>query len=368
MAYASDYPGVMYGGIACEGGPCLAAGFGTSSSSVFTSPSSGTAWVTRSVGGGFPALRGATCASPMMCLAVGGGFVFRSTDDGSTWARSAFHPAPDVTLTEVACASASYCVATGMVERIWPHAPTFVTFLSSDEGASWTAPPGGELVPSSISCASTTVCLGTSASDYGDLLRTVDGGTTWSPVTTLPSSDIIASVSCDAAGSCLADGSWVGGPSGQAVMSDAALSTDAGATWSSVNPPGQWGEVDCVSGLSCFALTNNSAPTVETYVSSVSSTSDGGQHWSSLSAPSTLVSLECSQTMCGAIASANTSHGWPGPTTLWTGSVGPSGITWSQSGLPSSTNDLTGLTQSPSGTMIVLAANGRGGPVILSDG
>ncbi len=368
MAYASAYPGVTPGGIACAGGHCIAAGFATASSSVFASPSIRAAWTSRSVGGGFPALIAATCASTTVCLAVGGGFVLRSDDDGTTWARSAFHPPADVSLTDVACASEDDCVATGMEERIWPHAPVNVTFLSVDQGATWTLVPSGEASPTSISCGSTTVCLGTSSSTYGELLRTVDGGTTWSPVTTLPSDDIIDSVSCDAADSCLAAGSWVGGPSGQEVVSDAALSTDGGATWSAVTPPGQWGEVDCVTGSSCFALTNNSGPTVETYISYLSSTTDGGQHWTSQSAPSTLVSLVCTSTTCGGIASANTSHGWPGPTTLWTASIDASGLTWTQSSVPSTIDSFAGLTQSPDGTRIVLGANARGGPVILSDG
>lgn len=364
MAYPGNYPGLTAGGIDCDAGRCVAAGFSTPESTIMASPSPGSPWVTRSVGGGAPALSGTACASGTVCLAVGGGSVYRSTDGGSTWDRAAFHAPPADMLTSVACASVDYCVAGAIVDHVWPHPPTSVAFTSSDGGATWTQVPAGAKVPSAITCVSASVCLGVPA--QGGLLRTVDGGSIWSTVTTLPPDEIVSNASCDSAGDCVVTGSWVG--QGEAVDSDAALSTDGGASWTTVSAPGGWGQLDCVSGASCYGLTNDEGPQVSSYASTVLSTSDGGNHWALMSAPSTLVSLVCSATVCGGVAAANTPNGWPGPTSLWTASIGQSGLTWTQSNLPSSIDDLGGLTQSPSGTMIVLGQNAEGGPVILSDG
>jgi hypothetical protein len=124
--------------------------------------------------------------------------------------------------------------------------------------------------------------------------------------------------------------------------------------------------VSCTTGLTCYLLSTDAGPTVETYSSGVFKTADGGQHWTAVSAPSTLGPLECAAVQCVGIATTPDIGNAVNDSVLWSGAIGTSGITWSRSTMPSTDVVINALTKSPSGQWIVVGGNALNGPLVLT--
>jgi hypothetical protein len=124
--------------------------------------------------------------------------------------------------------------------------------------------------------------------------------------------------------------------------------------------------VSCTSGLTCYLLSSDEAPTVETYSANVFETIDGGQHWAYVPGPSTLGTLDCTSVMCTGIATAPDYGNAVNDSVLWTGIIGASGISWSKGFLPSNDVVLNDVTKSPSGRWIVVGGNALNGPLVLT--
>src|SRR5258708_15493933 len=112
-----------------------------------------------------------------------------------------------------------------------------------------------------ISCATASPCF--ASGDYGMVVATTSGGTSWSQQSPGLFTDLNA-ISCPSASACVAVG----------VQGKALISTDSGNSWSGVQLPGagyytnMYG-VSCPSTPVCFAVSD------ATYGST-----DGGVTWS----------------------------------------------------------------------------------------
>lgn len=361
------------GAIACPARErCFVTGFGSPTGSIFSSATRAAPWHRAGVASGLPPLSNVSCPTSQLCVAIGDpgivgdpGLVVRSLDGGSTWSMPATQLPSNAWLSALGCASAAYCIATGFAAGT--SLP--VAFVSTDGGATWVASPDPGAVPVSLSCTSSTVCVGPSVS--GGLLRTVDGGKIWTSVP-IPSGfsagGFAAEVSCDAAGDCVAVASGCCVFS-MDVYSSAILSSDAGATWTLLpSPPTTATEVSCTTGLTCYLLSTDIGPTWTTYSSGVFKTVDGGKDWTAVTAPSTLGPLECSVAQCVGIATTPSFDigNAVNASVLWTGTIGTSGITWSAGTTPSTDVVLNDLAQSPSGRWVAVGGNAFNGPLVVT--
>ena len=169
--------------------------------------------------------------------------------------------------TSISCASASICVAVSDTST-----PRIVT--TTDAGSTWspahlpagvaTGPPSG---PSSVACPSTTVCF---AVGNGIILYSDDGGADWVEQTP-PSGAVTANdITCPTVSVCYA----VGDDQGSADQASAGgmQTSDGGSTWTTMSIPGD----DYVLGVVCFSASSCDVG----YQSFMATTADGGATWS----------------------------------------------------------------------------------------
>jgi photosystem II stability/assembly factor-like uncharacterized protein len=186
------------------------------------------------------------CATPQDCLALrydlyGGNqwFAVASSDGGRTWSSGRVVPGLDGSdLVDLSCPAAQLCLlAAGDTTG---HG---LLLRTDDLGDSWTSEqlPGGQAPLSAVSCASATVCqAGGPVPPYGViagsravlsapveddfLLRSVDGGDTWSLATAPWQGDQLAELDCYQTEACEA---VVDGPTSSAIFG----TSDGGQTW-----------------------------------------------------------------------------------------------------------------------------------------
>lgn len=164
-----------------------------------------------------------------------------SSDGGNTWSVPAL-PTDVGALGSVDCPSANLCVAVGAQ-----------VLVSDDGGQTWNAEfvDGGTGILRSVSCSSSTDCIALGSNPEGiDNAQaaafgivTTDGGATWSSVTLPAGSWTVNAISCSNSTDCT-----VGGLSSDGGTAPAWSSTDGGNTWSSVSLPSG---VSAVASLSC---------------------------------------------------------------------------------------------------------------------
>ena len=155
-----------------------------------------------------------TCPTPSECLAMDGGEIEVTVDDGGTW--TSYAPAPitggTVTINDVTCASANYCWAVGSWTSNNHGTVTAVVEATTDGGASWsvqTVPAGYDANPlSDISCPTTTNCAASQPGE-NDLLVTVNGGQSWMDVPVSPTLSFTGGFDCPSTTTC-----WVNATSG----------------------------------------------------------------------------------------------------------------------------------------------------------
>jgi photosystem II stability/assembly factor-like uncharacterized protein len=167
----------------------------------------------------------------------------RTTDGGLTWtsstlpetsAESGFEvQVPGGNGASLACPTESTCVAVSALAGFNPAQGFVDAWRTTDSGKTWseTQIPGLHQVFSGISCPSAEVCwIPTGAS----VLRTSDGGVTWSSIPTPPSMGG-QTISCTSPRDCLLGGDLM------------ASTSDGGQSWSPVVLPAEVGAVPFVS-------------------------------------------------------------------------------------------------------------------------
>jgi hypothetical protein len=175
----------------------------------------------------------------------------RTTDGGVTWsssilpetaAESGFEEqVPNGNEAAIACPTNSECVAVTALSGFNPSQGFVDVWRTTDAGRTWqeTQIPGLHQVFPGISCPDANECWVPTGSGA---LRSVDGGSTWTSVTTptVPTREGILSngwqsISCSSATDCV-----LAGPGMVATV-------DGGTTWAPVTLPSQVGNVPSVS-------------------------------------------------------------------------------------------------------------------------
>jgi photosystem II stability/assembly factor-like uncharacterized protein len=222
--------------------------FAVSGGLVLKSTDGGGTWTIQNVRptGSNLGLADISCVDANTCMAVGfdGGSdasVLRTVDGWATWITTRQSYGPSTRLHGVSCADAQTCAAVGTVftRKPTPEDPTAYTALNlrtTDGGATWTQQPVGSTTwLESVSCTDTNTCTvvgGYWRSTFqtvgdGYILRTTDGGTTWTTQYTDLHRGRVTAVSC-AGSTCVAlQGFSQGSATGKILWT-----TDGGNSWS----------------------------------------------------------------------------------------------------------------------------------------
>ncbi len=306
--------------------------------------------------GGAGSFNAVSCPSATECVAVGGdanlgGVASTSLNGGGTWSQGAME-ANEPQLDAVDCSTTSVCVAVGQG----------ATVRSTDGGKTWTsnAIPTTNTTLLGVNCPSATTCVSVGVSPNatgpygGQLLISSNGGTTWS-VPTLPASmGALGSVDCPTSTFCVAVGSSV------------VVSNDGGKTWAQRTVSGGTGvlrSVSCLSTTTCVAIGANPGVAQDPNAAAFETvTSDGGATWSSVAMPpgsATLDVLSCSSSGCQAAGSAF--KGTAAPVF-----VSSSGSTWTANqSLGASVTAISAIS-CPTGTNCVFVGEKGKSPVTVS--
>jgi hypothetical protein len=284
-------------GISCPSArACIAVGSNGASlpgsDIVYTTSDSGTVWSSAAAPPGALDMRSVQCASVSDCTAiVSSGSFFttaHTTDFAKTWQTEGNLPTGFSGAGNLWCSAAGTCLVAGYVPTTAGHGQGAVA-LSTDGGQSWalaTVPVGVGVLESAV-CPTATTCLaagttGTTVSDVvpaqGELLRSTDGGHTWTTTVASPSSttsttstsattkasggvvtfpvDNVFGIACPSARVCAVVGTkW----SGQPVVATGAVaeSSDGGATFaaaSSAYVPLGLSALSCPTSAGCVAI------------------------------------------------------------------------------------------------------------------
>ena len=251
-----------------------------------------------------------SCPTPSACAAVtGGGLAFATTTGGSTWAAVAI-PAALGGVAQLSCPAPDTCIGMSTDALLRK-----VALTSTDGGVSWSRHylPHGTGYVNSLDCPTISVCYATAfvqvpnTSRYlGQVLSSIDGGTTWR----LHRGDDVkplsaGTLSCPTTATCLAVGHAQSGPT-------ALVTTDSGATWQQLTPPAgtsDLSDVACASTTSCVLL---ATPTDSRYATIAVTTADLGATYHAHNLPAAgfgYRDLDCVGSSCIAVGSNQNYHG-----------------------------------------------------------
>jgi hypothetical protein len=251
------------------------------------------------------------------------------------------------TLTSVKCASPRICVAVGGQGITVPLAS--IAARTTDGGDRWASTrfSAKSVQPSALACPTALHCIavGGSTSSRGAAIRSENGGRAWTVVSNLPKGvGQLSGISCPVQEFCLAVGSTVDGMFGAAVVS-----TDFGHHWKSVALPSgekSLGLVTCTSQRHCIAVGGGPSG----FVSTIITTSDAGKSWVNATLPSAITSqgspgasgIVCpSAARCFIVGDAIVPDGGPSGW-IWTSTDG--GELWATDTLPAGTNFLNAIS------------------------
>jgi photosystem II stability/assembly factor-like uncharacterized protein len=264
-------------GVSCpDAAHCMAVGSNGASvpgsDVVFTTVDGGATWTPVPAPPGALTVSSVECATTSQCtIIVNDGATLwsaRSGDFGATWQRMGNLPAFFVGSNAMSCGT-GWCLIAGYVPTGTGHGQGAIV-LSPDGGQTWTSAtvPQGIGVLHAADCVSASVCLAvgttsTTVSDvvpaHGQVLRSADGGHTWTPSESTPPVDDVFAVACPSASACAMVGTkWAGNP---AVGTGAvAESHDGGGTFalaSSAYVPITLTALACPAALRCFAVSGD---------------------------------------------------------------------------------------------------------------
>ncbi len=286
----------------------------------------GTHWSGQSLPFGLDDFAGVSCATSLVCVTVGndlergGAFIAYTTTGGQSGGIEEA-PASIVALRAVTCPTPTVCVAVGdaAVRRGAKGGPGAAVIRSTDSGATWRVVFEDRRLSGAgaVSCRSALVCdvvtsPGRFAPDLGDpasrLLRTADGGTTWSHVAVPRAFTSIGGITCTSTRGCLLYGSTAAGP--RRPRAAVAVTADGGSTWSSPLVLAAGRSVStaaCASARRCTAVVVTRRGTT-----TLMRTLDGGASWrpfGSLPRADAIDALSCGTPLrCTALLSE---HGGP---------------------------------------------------------
>jgi hypothetical protein len=316
------------------------------------------------------------CTATGTCLAPGVASEAISNDNGATWSIRAVPAFADVPIDAVSCPSGSTCFASGTTYTSRTSLSAAL-FVSRDAGRTWSAVTVPSGLPSigDVSCATFDTCLapvGTS----GQMLRTTDGGATWSLLTFASKSvgDFLRSVTCASATHCVAVGTTPipesGDPEASVVAPLSAVSDDAGATWLLYYPKagGYFGfvNVTCSSASNCVTTLPGDAPIITSWTDDAYTTTDGGVSWSqagSLPGSQGGIARSCAATTCWGIGYNQPGFESAPPWGLLDEST-DGGMTWTYLGAPADVIELSNLAVAQNGSVVVVGTNATYGSLI----
>jgi hypothetical protein len=257
---------------------CIAVGQDTNGGGlVEVSSNSGASFTAEPLPAGLPALFGVACPDVTHCFAVGGSDFVASTDGGQTWNVQS---QSGVDLYTVACESDAACVSSGFNGNGGGNQSYFYT---TNGGTTWSLTN-----PSPAGIGTFMTCLPSSCIAVGSgLSQTVDGGAMWSLVPSTGQNTLFDSVDClPTTSTCLTVGTNLNGLQQPTLPGELDISTDGGSTWtSSTALPASTttiSQVACGSSTTCFATgfaSTNGAPLV------TAMTTNAGASWTSVTGP-----------------------------------------------------------------------------------
>jgi hypothetical protein len=260
---------------------CIAVGADSASDGVAAvSSDGGTTWTAGSMPAGTPALVAVACPDTSHCVALGQATTAVSTDGGLTWTTQVVGDPSTTTLLGVTCTSPTTCLAVGFIHGSAP--PTGRILRSADGGATWTdaqIPPGAWPL-GAVACSTARRCaaIGTG------FVTSDDGGQTWQDAPVDGGTQGLTAVACPSASFCLAIGPY--------PQCATAVSTDGGATWTDVAWPsgtGPLGSIACVAPSNCLVADGSSLP--GNTATTIYAGSDGGATWTPIAGPGPLTSI-----------------------------------------------------------------------------
>jgi hypothetical protein len=212
-------------------------------------------------------------------------------------------PVPVNSLTDVACATALRCWATGSTVG-GAGAPNGAAVIATvNGGATWS----NQVIPaqvgylSRVACSDQRHCAAVgqttqTTTGQGVIIETVDGGATWT-LEPVPAGVLdVTAITCEPDRSCVAIGTTAGGAT--ALTSNASLS---GWTQSGALPPGVSGAtaISCTSATDCW-VTGSTTVNADAVAGVVVVTTDGGAAWATVATPKGLGYLNGVSCLAGA--------------------------------------------------------------------
>jgi hypothetical protein len=208
----------------------------------------------------------------------------------------------------IACPDDSVCYAISDASTGTPTA-----LVSNDAGATWAArplPPGSN-VTSGISCPTDDVCaIGGAESSVPGVWMTENAGTTWTFAPSPVGDGSINDLDCVTAAQCTATADVQGPAVNQISSAVALLTTDGGASWSTVALPSGFfptgpSSLSCSAGGQCVLGGETPGAGSSGPVGVVVYSTDEGETWNTSSVPTDLgvvTGVSCpSAVTCGAI-------------------------------------------------------------------
>jgi hypothetical protein len=301
---------------------CYAAkeGTGQGPAVVEVSVDGGLTWQASALPAGWRLTSSLACPTRTECLAGGvetsplanstiAASIVVTTDGGVTWSVRPLPPSVGQ-VTNVACATAGLCVAAGYGPTMDPSSfgsPIAVSlsgagsvsgavvnlpqpFVAASPGGLACAPGGGVCVLVGITSVPTPSSGATAGT--GVVLRSTDGGRTWSRADIPATVARVRAVSCPSADRCVGIGngpSSATGPDASDGPSEALTTDDSGRTWSLLGgsselPQSTLTSISCPSATACWAV----GQTLATRSGVIVATDDAGTSWATVQLPTVL--------------------------------------------------------------------------------